>query len=263
MHAHLFGLEFDAVSHDEVIAACDHAIGLRKRMLIGVANAAKIVNMRRDPMLRQSVTECDVLLADGMSVVWASRLLGSPLPERVTGIDLFEGLLGLAHRRGYRVYLLGATDEVLERVVSVVESTYPQAQIVGARNGYFTDDEAEEVAEEIAASSPDMLFLGITSPKKEIFLAHYGERLQVPVLHGVGGSFDVMAGVTQRAPEAWQRAGMEWAYRLKQEPGRLWKRYLTTNTRFLGLVLMEFLHPLAAADEGPVPLAIGMAKRAA
>ncbi len=181
MHAQLFGLEFDAVCRDDVIDACDEAISLRKRMLIGVANAAKIVNMRRDPMLRQSVTECDMLLADGMSVVWASRLLGDSLPERVTGIDLFESLLGLADRRGYRVYLLGATDDVLAKVVSVVESTYPHAQIVGSRNGYFTDDEAAHVAEEIAASEADMLFLGITSPKKEIFLARFGDLLQVPL----------------------------------------------------------------------------------
>ena len=247
MHAQMFGLGFDSITRDDAIATCDEAITVGKRMLIGVANAAKIVNMRRDARLRQSVMECDVLLADGMSVVWASRLLGKPLPERVTGIDLFEGLLALAHRKRYRVYLLGATDDVLTRVVSVVERTYPDALVVGARNGYFTESEAADVASEIAASGADMLFLGISSPKKETFLGRFADHLGVPVMHGVGGSFDVMAGVTQRAPEAWQRWGVEWAYHLKQEPRRLWRRYLTTNTKFVALTMKEVLHPTRLA----------------
>lgn len=263
MHAQMFGLGFDSITRDDAIATCDEAITVGKRMLIGVANAAKIVNMRRDARLRQSVMECDVLLADGMSVVWASRLLGKPLPERVTGIDLFEGLLALAHRKRYRVYLLGATDDVLTRVVSVVERTYPDALVVGARNGYFTESEAADVASEIAASGADMLFLGITSPKKEIFLATFGDQLQVPVLHGVGGSFDVLAGVTKRAPEAWQSAGMEWAYRLKQEPGRLWKRYLNTNTRFLGLLAVELLRPAPCSQAPRMPVRVRSARTAA
>lgn len=247
MHTELFGLEFDAVTLEEVVASCDEAILVRKRMLIGVANAAKVVNLRRDPMLRASVMGCDALLADGMSVVWASKLLRKPLPERVTGIDLFEGLLVLADQQGYRVYLLGATDEVVQRVAHVVRTRYPGAEIVGARNGYFTEDEADAVASEIARSEADMLFLGMTSPKKEIFLGRYADVLGAPVMHGVGGSFDVMAGVTQRAPEAWQRSGLEWAYRLKQEPRRLWRRYLKTNTTFVALTLKELIRPTHVA----------------
>ncbi len=123
----------------------------------------------------------------------------------------------------------------------------PDALVVGARNGYFTESEAADVASEIAASGADMLFLGISSPKKETFLGRFADHLGVPVMHGVGGSFDVMAGVTQRAPEAWQRWGVEWAYRLKQEPRRLWRRYLTTNTKFVALTMKEVLHPTRLA----------------
>lgn len=247
----LFGLDFDAMTLGEVVSAAEEAIKGRRRLLVGVANAAKVVHMRDDRLLRDSLMECDVLLADGMSVVWASRVLQAPLPERVAGIDIFDALLRLADQHGYSVYLLGARTEVLQTLLQVVGERYPGARIVGSRNGYFADDEADDVAAEIQASGADMLFLGIASPKKEIFLGRYGDSLGVPILHGVGGSFDVFAGVTERAPEGWQRAGMEWAYRLKQEPRRLWKRYLTTNIRFLALVAREGLRPTPAYRSAP------------
>jgi N-acetylglucosaminyldiphosphoundecaprenol N-acetyl-beta-D-mannosaminyltransferase len=116
-------------------------------------------------------------------------------------------------------------------------------RIVGSRDGYFTDDEAAEVAADIRACGADMLFLGITSPKKEIFLGRYSDELSVPVLHGVGGSFDVLAGMTRRAPERWQKMGMEWAYRLLQEPRRMWRRYLITNSAFVAMTLQELMRP--------------------
>ena len=239
----LFGLEIDALAMDEVLARAGRAIGEHRRFLVGVVNAAKIVHMRTDPLLRDSLLTADVLLADGQSVVWASRFLGHPLPERVTGIDLFQGLLESADRNGQSVYLLGARPEVLDRLVERIGSLFPNLRIAGARDGYFTAEASAEVAQDIAASHADMLFLGITSPKKEIFLARFGDDLDVPVLHGVGGSFDVLAGVTRRAPEAWQRAGFEWAYWLIQEPGRLWTRSLATNTAFIALTVRERIHP--------------------
>jgi N-acetylglucosaminyldiphosphoundecaprenol N-acetyl-beta-D-mannosaminyltransferase len=239
----LFGLEFDALTSSQVLGRAETALATREPLLIGVANAAKIVNLRKDPLLRDSLLEADVLVADGQSVVWASRLVRRPLPERVAGIDLFEQLLALADRRGLAVYLLGARPEVLATLVDRIRSSYPHLRIAGARDGYFTPDEAAAVADDIAASQADMLFLGMVSPKKETFLATYGEKLHVPVLHGVGGSFDVLAGITRRAPRSWQRLGFEWAYRLVQEPRRLWRRYLVTNTAFVVLTLRELVHP--------------------
>jgi len=239
----LFGLEIDALTMDEVLARCDEALVTRDRLLVGVVNAAKVVNLHKDPILRESLLEADVLLADGQSVVWASRVLRHPLPERVAGIDLFEGLLSRADVHGHSVYLLGARPDVLAALVTEITSRFPGLRIAGSRDGYFTPDEAQDVAADIAASGADMLFLGMVSPKKETFLAAHGDALGVPVLHGVGGSFDVLAGVTRRAPRAWQRLGMEWAYRLVQEPGRLWRRYLTTNTVYLWLTLCELVRP--------------------
>src|SRR5690606_10034579 len=147
------------------------------------------------------------LLADGQSVVWASRMLSHPLPERVAGVDLFERLLDLAHREQRSVYLLGARPAVLARLELVVGERFPGLRIAGSHHGYFGEADSARIAGLIRASGADMLFLGMTSPRKEIFLGAFGPSLDVPVLHGVGGSFDILAGHTQRAPLSWQRLG--------------------------------------------------------
>ena len=242
----LFGLPLVALTMDEVVQLCAASLRSRQRMLVGVVNAAKIVKLRHDDQLRRSLLECDVLLADGQSVVWASRLLRQRLPERVAGIDLFERLLQLADRRGRSVYLLGAKPEVLAVLQRRISDRFPSLTIAGAHDGYFDVDDADAIATDIRESGADMLVLGITSPKKEIFLGDYGDGLGVPVLHGVGGSFDILAGVTRRAPVHWQRSGLEWLYRLLQEPRRLWRRYLVTNTKFVVLTLKELVWSTAA-----------------
>jgi len=239
----LFGLQVAPLTLSEATTLAQSAVTARRRLLFGVLNAAKIVALTRDALLRESLLEADVLLADGQSIVWSSRLLRRPLPERVAGIDLFESLLQLADRRKLRVYLLGARPDVLARLEQVIARRWPHLVLAGSRDGYFSDEQSAEVAADIAAARPDMLFLGMTTPKKEIFLGKHGRDLGVPVLHGVGGSFDVFAGVTRRAPVTWQRAGLEWAYRLLQEPRRLWRRYLITNVTFLGLLARELVKP--------------------
>lgn len=235
----LFGISIAAVKMNQVIDLINKTIVERGRLQIGVVNAAKMVNIRRDPVLRDDVISSDIILADGSAVVFASRLLGRGLPERVAGIDIMVQVLERGNREGYRVYLLGATEEVSFRVAQEINHRYPGIKLVGRRNGYFSETEEQNIAEDIAQSAPDVLFVAITSPKKEKFLARWSERIGVPVCHGVGGSFDVMAGKVQRAPLAWQQLGLEWLYRLKQEPRRMLKRYLVTNTLFCLLVLRE------------------------
>lgn len=238
----LFGLRVAPITLAEATAWAERAIESRRRLLIGVVNSAKIVKLKADPTLRSSLLQADLLLADGQSVVWASHLLGRPLPERVAGIDLFEALLARGDELGWAVYLLGARPEVLERLRRVLDERYPGLHVVGSRDGYFDRSESGEIAREIAASKADLLFLGMTTPDKEIFLGRYADSLGVPVMHGVGGSFDVVAGFTRRAPLRWQRWGLEWFYRVLQEPRRLWRRYLVTNTLFLVLVVAERIH---------------------
>jgi N-acetylglucosaminyldiphosphoundecaprenol N-acetyl-beta-D-mannosaminyltransferase len=231
---------------DEVIDKCRSALKTRSRLMLGVVNAAKIVNLRKDTQLRDSLIECDLLLADGQSVVWASKLFRRPLPERVAGIDIFQRLLRLANDEERSIALLGARPEVLSNLERVIAERFPKAKIVYSRNGYFGAAESAEIAEGIRDSAADILFIGMTSPLKEIFLATHAASLGVPILHGVGGSFDVMAGLTRRAPLGWQKVGMEWAYRVLLEPRRLWWRYLSTNTRFIQLTAVEAIRPARA-----------------
>jgi N-acetylglucosaminyldiphosphoundecaprenol N-acetyl-beta-D-mannosaminyltransferase len=237
----LFGVPIDAMTMTEVLEVCVERLASRRQLLVGVVNAAKLVAVRNDAELRRSLLECDLIVADGQAVVWASRLLRKQLPERVAGIDLFERLLEVADRDQRSVYLLGATQEVVKGVEARITSDHPGVRVVGARDGYFTEGESASVAEEIRASGADMLFVGMASPKKEIFLREWANYVGVPILHGVGGSFDVMAGLTRRAPKIWQQLGFEWLYRVLQEPRRLWRRYLTTNVKFVGITAVELV----------------------
>jgi len=248
----VLGAPLDALSMSDMLTLCAETIAHRRRLLVGVVNAAKLVNMRRDASLRDAVLATDVILADGMAVVWAARLLGHRLPERVAGIDLMTRLLELADRAGHRVYCLGATDEVLAAVTREIAQRYPGVQLVGARNGYFRPEDEAGIAAEIVAARPDILFVAMSPPKKEQFIARWGPELGVPICHGVGGAFDVIAGKTRRAPRVWQGLGLEWLYRVLQEPRRLWRRYLVTNTLFIGMVIQAWLSPLPQPQPQPV-----------
>ncbi len=237
----LFGVPISALTMSEALDEIDRAIAERRPLHIGVVNAAKIVNMQRDPALRAAVLESDLILADGISVVWASRALRQALPERVAGIDLMTGMFERGNRHGYRVFVLGATSEVLASALNYVRSHYPNIDVVGHHHGYFSAIDEPRIAEAIAAARPDILLVGMTSPKKEQFLARWSDQMRVPISHGVGGSLDVIGGKVRRAPKLWQRLGLEWLYRVAQEPRRLWRRYLVTNVRFCWLVLTHLV----------------------
>jgi len=237
----LLGTDVSAMKMDEVLDLCERCIAERSSLLLGVVNVAKIVNCRRDTALRESLDEADILLADGLPLVWFSKLIGNPLPERVAGIDIMYRLLERASRKSYRVYFLGAKPEVVKKVVEIIKVDYPGVRIAGYRDGYFDESEEKDVAESIKNSLADILFVAMSPPKKENFLRRWREQMDVPVCHGVGGSFDVVAGVTKRAPDWMQNCGLEWFYRLLQEPGRMWKRYLVTNSIFVFLSISEIV----------------------
>ena len=231
----VLGCKLDPVDMKSAVAVCEQAVRSRQLVQHVAINAAKLVALRSDPELRQVVEACELVTADGQAVVWASRLLGDPLPCRVAGIDLMHELFALAERNGYSVYILGARADVLAGAVERIRKAHPKLEIAGFRDGYFPPSEDRAVAEEIAACSPDMLFVAISSPRKEHFLGSYREVLKVPFVMGVGGAIDVVAGLTRRAPRLMQRLGLEWLYRLLQEPRRLFRRYLTTNIAFVAL----------------------------
>lgn len=244
----LFGIPVHAIGMERALDIVATAIARREQLQIGVINAAKVVNMQRDPLLRRDVSSSDLILADGIAIVWASRVLGRPLPERVAGIDLFTGILERGNSTHLAVYCLGATEEVSRRTCEQIRARYPGVRIAGRANGYFKPEEEERIADDIAASRADVLFVAMTSPKKENFMGRWADRMGIPVCHGVGGSFDVLAGKVERAPSVWQQLGLEWLYRVKQEPRRLWKRYLVTNTQFCGMVLAAMLRRLTGSQ---------------
>lgn len=237
----VLGTPINAMTMSQVADEVDRAIKSRIRLNIGVVNAAKLVNMRRDTSLRQDVLSSDMILADGASVVWGSKVLGSPLPERVAGIDLMHAILTRGNSQGYRVFLLGASEEISAKVEACFARDYPGTIIAGRRNGYYSPDDEEGIANQIRDAKADVLFVAITSPKKENFMAKWADHMNVTVCHGVGGSFDVVAGKVERAPERWQKLGLEWLYRVKQEPLRLGRRYLVTNTLYCWYLLKEKL----------------------
>lgn len=247
--ADILGCSIDRLDMGETVAAVEHAIATRTFTQHMAINAAKLVAMHDDPKLSEIVAGCDLVTADGQAVVWASKLLGDPLPERVAGIDLMDELLAHAGRRGYRVSFLGAKAEVLERALEQLREKYPRLEVASARDGYYADDEAPAVCEEIRAGRADILFVAMSSPRKEYFLGEHGPNLGAPFVMGVGGSIDVIAGITRRAPGIWQRLGLEWLFRLLQEPRRMFRRYAVTNARFIALVMRAML----TRDGGRLP----------
>jgi len=201
-----------------------------------VVNVAKVVNMRKDSELAQSVTECDIINIDGMGVVWGARFLGHDVSERVAGVDLFHELNAMAEKEGFPVFYLGAKDEIVSKTALIMKKGHPNLRIAGYHHGYFWDAE-EAIVEEIRKSGAKLLFVAITSPKKENFINKWKDQLGVDSVMGVGGTFDVVAGKVKRAPMWMQRCGLEWFYRVLQEPRRMWKRYFVTNSKFAWLLL--------------------------
>lgn len=233
------GIPIDVLTMAETLERIDTAISQRKTIHHVVVNAAKLVNAQTDPELKSSIENCDIINADGQAIVWASAFLKKALPERVAGIDLMESLVELSSKRGYKIFLLGAKKEIVEKVASIYSRKYGKEIIAGYRDGYFSKDEETEVANEISKSNADILFVAMTSPKKEIFLNTYKKEINIPFIMGVGGSFDVISGLIKRAPVWMQKFGLEWLYRVIQEPRRMWKRYLIGNTKFILLILKE------------------------
>ena len=228
---------------EQTVARVEEAIARRETTQHVAINAAKVVRYQHDEALRAAVDGCELATADGQPVVWASRILRRPLPERVAGIDLMDALLGVSRKRGYAVFLLGARAEVLERAEQEILRRHPGVRIVGRHHGYFGAEGEADVVDEVAAATPDILFVALETPAKELFLARNRERLAVPFVMGVGGSFDVLAGERRRAPRWMRRTGLEWLFRLLQDPRRLARRYVVGNAQFIWLVVRERARP--------------------
>ena len=239
---HLLNTAVDNLSMKETLLLIQETIESGAQLHHVVVNAGKIVALQKDEQLKESVNGSDLINADGQAVIWASRILGKPLKERVAGIDLMINLVELANENNYKIYFLGAKEDVVKEVVQKYSDAYRPEIIAGYRNGYFNKEDEAQIAKEIAESGANMLFVAISSPTKENFLYNNKTNLKsVNFIMGVGGSFDVVAGKVKRAPLWMQNGGLEWFYRLIQEPKRMWKRYLIGNVKFILLVVKERL----------------------
>lgn len=234
----IMGCPFDAISEDETVELVFEWIRdpVRKSHHIITVNVAILMMAREDARLARSIDDADLVVVDGKPLVWTARWLRSPVPEKVSGVDLMKRLLEAGNERGLSIFLLGTTQQRLEVLERVIRAKYPNVKIAGTRNGYFKEPDWPEVTRLVRESKADLLLVGMPAPFKEIWCEEQREALQTPVMLGVGGAFDVMAGFVPRAPRVMQEAGLEWAWRLAMEPKKLWKRYLVTNSAFLALL---------------------------
>lgn len=236
----LFGLKYDMASTSETLALISEAVILKRSsaFIRSDINVGTIVSAKDDQIIQEYINESDVVNLDGMGAILGAKILGKPLPERVAGADLFEEVLSLSDNKGYSVYFLGATKYVNELTYLKAINEYPTLKVAGKHDGYFFDAQ-KEIVELITLCEPDILFVGIKSPEKEYFIKEWKDKLNVKVILGVGGTFDVYCGEVERAPKWVQRIGMEWLFRVYQEPKRMWKRYLISNFTYLKMLINE------------------------
>ena len=228
------GCPVDRLTTEETLELCRNWIAEARRshVLVGI-NANNYVLAQKNKDLSEAVGNADLIQADGVSIVLASRLMGMRIPERVNGTDLMNRLIEEADQRRLRIFFLGTKEMVLQRMLSILKEKYNGLKIAGFHNGYFGADEETYIIEGIRKSQADILLVGMPTPFKEVWCYKIKVKLDITVILGVGGSFDVLAGFIKRAPSWMQKAGLEWFWRLIMEPRRMWKRYLIYNTLFL------------------------------
>ena len=234
----LFGTPVDSLQMQEAIAFVDEMIAHGGWHMIVATNANKLWQAHRDARLA-AILERAALVIPEWAAVWAAARLQTPVLGFIAGISLMRNLLPEAEHRGWRVFFLGARDAVIDRLIAKVSVDYPKLIIAGHHHGYFADEDSAAVTTAIRESRADLLFVAMGSPKQEYWLDEHGPLSDVKVALGVGGSFDVIAGLKKDTPDWARGRGLEWLYRLWLDPRNLWKRYLITNTWLLKSVIRE------------------------
>lgn len=259
----------DRVTLDEALDRFTGAIESRQPQQVVTVNLQFAGLANRNKAFRDVVNSADLVVPDGMPVIWLSKLTGSPLTQRITGHDLLHGCARLASARGYSIFLLGGTTDVAHAAMKHLAETFPGLKIAGSYQGMFTSEgygasEAveREALDAIRSARPDFLFVALGCPKQDFWIARHLRDIQVPVSIGVGGVLDVLSGNLKRAPSWMQRTGLEWSYRLKQEPGRLWKRYLLQDVpTVVGIGSSTLWRRAVPPSAGPLEESAGGATR--
>ena len=233
----IFGVPFSTMNMQNTVRYLTEAIERREANHVITANPIMVMAAVNDPQMLQIMQRADLVVPDGAGIVWAANYVNRPLPERVTGFDLLHHLMKLGDEREWRVFLLGTSQEIITEAARRLALQYPNVQIVGVRNGFFGEDEDHEVVSQIQEAAPDILFVARSAATQEPWIAKYRNELNVPVMMGVGGSFDVISGKLKRAPRLFQKMRLEWFYRLMKEPWRF-KRMLALP-EFMWKVIRE------------------------
>jgi N-acetylglucosaminyldiphosphoundecaprenol N-acetyl-beta-D-mannosaminyltransferase len=221
----IFGVPFSKLGMQATVNLITSMIESRRPHQIITANPIMVMSAVESPDYMNIMKQADLIVPDGAGVVWAAQYIGNPVTERVTGFDLLHQMMKLGETEGWKVFLVGASPEIISAAAENLKQQYPSLKIVGYRDGYFQADEDDAVIENIQAHQPDILLLGRSADKQEPWIAKHKNKLQIPVIMGVGGSFDVLSGKLKRAPKMFQWLRLEWFYRLLQEPWR-YKRML-------------------------------------
>lgn len=241
LRARIGGLPVDRMTFAQAMEAIESLVLSRAGGSVFTPNVDHVVQFAENRRLRDAYERASLSLADGMPIVWASRLVGQPIPEKISGSDLVTPLLERAGARGWRVFLLGGNDGVAEAAAAKMTQAYPGLQIVGTLAPRVDLDEPSErrtaIVEAVKAAAPDLVLFAFGAPKQELFIAEVQDALRPAVLLGIGASLDFLAGTVPRAPAWMSSHGLEWAYRLAREPRRLWRRYLLRDPKFLVILL--------------------------
>ena len=218
MKKEILGIAFDDLTREEAARRGAELLGEDRFHYVVTPNPEFILAAERDPEFLRVLNGADLVLADGVGVLYSSKILGTPLKGRVPGIEFAEDMLACLDQMGGRLYLLGAKPGVAQEAGRRILERYPDITLCGTHDGYFKDEQA--VLLEVAAARPDLLFVCLGAPKQEKWMARWGKHTGARLAIGLGGALDVMAGAVERAPESWRKLGLEWAYRLKKEPQR-------------------------------------------
>lgn len=234
-----WGIGFDDIDLPTLLNRVNTAVKTRTPLRVADINVAKLIGLQDNPLFRSTVQSADLVVADGVGVIWGAKLAGLPIRERIAGADLLEHILTLSAERGWRPFLLGTKDSILDTVAALLRHRLPELQLAGRHSGYFKEEQEPAILDLLTASGADILIVALPSPRQDLFLERMHRRSGIPVAFGVGGSLDVLSGTLRRAPLWIQRIGCEWLFRLCQEPLRLGPRYLISNSRFLLLLLSD------------------------
>ncbi len=216
----ILGVKVDAVTMAQAVERVASLIAADKPSMVATANAEMLLRATHDDELKNILNAANLVVPDGAGTVWAAHHLGKFMPERVAGFDLVQELMKIAPAKSWKFFLFGAAPGIADKAKLKAESLYPGIKIVGTRNGYFTAADEPTIIEQIKSSRPDVLLAALGVPKQEKWLSAHMNELSVPVSIGVGGTFDVMAGVVKRAPLWMQRAKLEWLFRALLQPSR-------------------------------------------